>query len=372
MTKGNSVFLCGTLCDLELLEIVAGEALAIEHAALDDHAVYWAVGQSIPIVQRALGETAQGILINPSPSAKARLDFYQLGFGNSPITCAITFEGNVKDAEVYFAEPGRWSPGARWSLTDWQNKFGELAREAAAEYIRLSGRKPPSEAAQLFGQVRSRASSRLRARAASTPNAFQPERHRQDVTVKGTDRPLLDFFDVVQEQLSFRTFKGEKSATIDRISLIGGDAVTVLPYDPSSDKVLIIRQFRHGAFSRGDLNPWCLEPVAGRIDPYETAEDAARRELVEEAGVEANSLHKIASYYPTPAAVSEHLTSFVATAELSGADGHIGGLASENEDIMSHVISFDELMELIQSGAANTGPLIMSALWLQVHRQTLV
>ena len=372
MTQNNGVFLYGTLCDLALLEIVSGEALLFKTATLKDHAVFWAKGQSFPIIERIPGREASGLLIHPSEAAKARLDFYELGFGYRLEPCTVSTEDESQDAEVYYAEAGRWDQGPPWSLTDWQSKFGELTREAATEYIRLAGKKTPGEAAQLFGQVRSRASSRLRARAVPTPSAFQPERQRQDVSVDKTDRPLLDFFDVVQEQLTFQTFAGQRSEAIDRISLIGGDAVTVLPYDPTTDKVLIIRQFRHGAFSRGDLNPWCLEPVAGRIDPFETAEDAARRELLEEAGISAGKLHKISSYYPTPAAVSEHLTSFVATADLSDADGRIGGLASEHEDIMSHVIAFDELLDLIQSGAANTGPLIMSALWLQIHRQTLV
>lgn len=371
MTTPISVFLYGTLCDLELLEIVAGEALPTTAATLPDHAVYWVKDKSFPIVKPQSGSISHGLLISVSPEAKARLDFYEVGFGYDLRPCQVNVSGRTQTAEVYFPEQDRWTPGAPWSLADWQAKFGTLTREAARDYIRLAGQKTPEAAAALFEPIRNRASSRLRARATPTPVAFQPAPSRMNVTTHSSSRPLVDFFEVLEEILQFQTFAGSQSAKVQRISLIGGDAVTVLPYDPASDHVLVIRQFRHGAFSRGDENPWCVEPAAGRIDPYETPEQAALRELREETGVIARVLHRIASYYPTPAAFSEHLTSYVATCDLSGKDGFVGGLAGENEDIMSHVIPFNSLMEMVQSGAANTGPLVMSALWLQNERHRL-
>ena len=371
MTSHSTVFLYGTLCDLTLLEIVAGEAVQASPATLGNHAVFWAKDQSFPIIVEVDGETAEGILVEISAAAKARLDFYEVGFGYYLLPCTVV-QGEVETAaEAYFAKPRRWTPGALWSLTDWQSEFGILTREAAGDYIGLYAKKTPQEAARLFGQVRNRAASRLRARMSPSPSAFDPSPTREDVAIKSSHRPLMDFFDVVEETLQFQTFAGGRSNEVQRISLLAGDAVTVLPYDPATDQVLVIRQFRHGAFSRGDANPWCVEPAAGRIDPFETPEDAALRELREETGVVARDLHRIASYYPTPAAVSEHLTSFVATCDLSGKDGHIGGLAGENEDIMSHVIPFSSLMDLVQSGAANTGPLVLSALWLQNERHRL-
>ena len=158
---------------------------------------------------------------------------------------------------------------------------------------------------------------------------------------------------------------------VSRETLVGGDAVTVLPFDPVTGNVLVIRQFRHGPFVRGDANPWCLEPVAGRIDPGESATEAAYRELEEEAGLSAIKMIEVSRYYPTPGAFSEHLTNFVALCDLSNADGFLGGEANEHEDIRSDVIPLARLEDLIANGVANTGPLIMSGQWLAANHLTL-
>jgi hypothetical protein len=80
-------------------------------------------------------------------------------------------------------------------------------------------------------------------------------------------------------------------------------------------------------------------------------------------------LHLAARYYPTPGAVSEYLFSYVASADLAGKDGTIGGVDGEAEDIMSHVIPLDEALGMIETGAINTGPLILSLNWLALNRE---
>jgi len=53
-----------------------------------------------------------------------------------------------------------------------------------------------------------------------------------------------------------------------------------------------------------------------------------------------------------------------------GAAG-LGGVADEHEDIRAHVIGFDRLMELVDTGEANNAPLILSALALAARRAGL-
>lgn len=367
----HRIFLYGTLRDPELYAIVAGVPLAARAATLPDHATLRARDESFPLVVARSGAKADGLLIEVGDAVKARLDFYELGFHYTLSHAGIDVKGRRLEAEVYFPAPNRWPEGDPWSLPDWQAAYGPITREAASEYMRLVDTHSPDAAADAFPRIRARASSRVRAHAAPSPQAFDPAFTISDVKVQATRQPYTDYFAVREDDLTFPTFAGSRSAAVSRSTFMGGDAVTVLPYDPQLDSVLIVRQFRHGPFVRGDANPWTLEPAAGRIDPGENPETTARRELLEETGVEAKSLQRVAGYYPTPGAFSEFLISFVAVADLSDRDGATAGLDDEHEDIMSHVVIFDQLMEMIETGAANTGPLVLSALWLGHHRNRL-
>ncbi|MEQ9039387.1 MAG: gamma-glutamylcyclotransferase [Silicimonas sp.] len=367
----HRIFLYGTLRDPDLFEIVAGTALVARPAVLPDHAALWAEGEGFPLIVERQGARADGLLADVDDAAKARLDFYELGFHYSLREVHAEVDGETTPAQVYFPDPGIWTEGAPWSLADWQETQGAHSRDAAEEYMRLLGVLDAEAAAAAFPQIRMRAASRLRARRHPTPQAFEPERRITDVDVAKTSQPYTKYFAVREDDLSFRTFAGGMSATVNRATFMGGDAVTILPYDPKLDKVLLVRQFRHGVFSRGDANPWTLEPAAGRIDPGETPEETALRELREETGATATRIFHVADYYPSPSAFSEFLISFVALADLSEQDGRTAGLDTEDEDIMSHVVTFDRLMELVASGAANTAPLVISALWLAARRDTL-
>lgn len=366
------VFLYGTLRDPELFAVVADRPLQGRPATLSDHAVNWVKDENFPVISEALGSVALGTLVQADEDQRRRMDFYELGFGyRLEIATVVTENGDV-EALVYKPDPNAFVLGELFMLEDWQSRFGELSREAAGDYMSLFERVSATEAARLFPQIKSRAFSRLRAKQSPSPAVFDPPRTLADVVLARAEEPYVDFFALREDLLTHSTFRGGPSPELKRISLVGGDAVTVLPYDPDLDAVLVVRQFRHGPFVRGDTNPWTLEPVAGRIDPGERAEETARRELMEETGLEADGFLRIAGYYPTPGAFSEHITSFIALCDLSGRDGQAGGVASEDEDVMSHVVPFDQLLHLAETGAANTGPLLLSALWLDGRRATLM
>ena len=52
------------------------------------------------------------------------------------------------------------------------------------------------------------------------------------------------FFSVEEYDLSYKKFDGSHSEVVTRGALISSDAVIVLPYDPVSDRVLLVEQFR--------------------------------------------------------------------------------------------------------------------------------
>jgi ADP-ribose pyrophosphatase len=241
--------------------------------------------------------------------------------------------------------------------------------DLAADIMDLAGQAAPEAVAARLGPMAVRAASR--ARVVSAPTTLRHRAGPGDVAVDAVASGYAGFFALEDYRLSWRRFDGAMSAPADRAAFISGDAVTVLPYDPVRDRVLVVEQFRTGPLARGDGQCWQIEAVAGRVDPGETPEAAARREAVEEAGLVLSDLIEVARYYPSPGAVSEYLYSFVALCDLPDGVAGVFGVEEEAEDIRSHVLGYARFVELVASGEIENAPLILTALWLQRERPRL-
>lgn len=250
-----------------------------------------------------------------------------------------------------------------------------LIASAAHEVLAYMPFEPAKEVALRREMILVRAYSRLKAgmgRPLGQGTSLQRRGRSIDaVNVYAKAYPYSDFFAVEDLNLSHTRFDGSTSATMDRAAFVSADAVTVLPYDPIRQRVLLIEQFRIAPFVRGDKQPWLLEPIAGRVDAGETEATTARREALEEAGIALRELHLVSGYYPSPGALTEYVTSYVGIADLPDDVVGVGGLASEQEDISSMILSFDDLMSLADQGALDTGPLLLTALWLARHKDKL-
>ncbi len=365
----TDVFFYGTLCHAPLRAVVLGRAVAGEPARLPGFRVTWAAGQPFPTIAPDAGSAAEGILVRGLTAADvARLDWYEGGFGYR--TADLALAGGAGTARVYLPDPGLWQPGAPWSLDDWAARHGAVVVATAGDVMRLMGQKPAEAVRARYTQMLVRGAGRVRA-ARAAPALLRRAAGPGDVTVDACAEPYAKFFAVEDYVLRHRRFDGGMSAPLARAVFVSGDAVTVLPYDPARDRVMVIEQFRAAPFARGDANPWLVEAIAGRIDPFETPEDTARREAAEEAGVTIGALHLAAEYYPSPGAKTEYLWSYVGIADLPDGAAGLGGLPGEGEDIRAHLLSFDGLMALVDRGEATNGPLILTAWWLARHRDRL-
>lgn len=190
----------------------------------------------------------------------------------------------------------------------------------------------------------------------------------KDIEIISQQTLYQGFFKMVKYQFRHTLFNGGWSEVIDRELFVRGNAVALLPYDPATDQVVIIEQIRVGALH--DSSPWQLEIVAGVIDTDESSEQVARRETVEEAGIEVGQLKKISSFYPSSGGCSEKLDVFVGQVDASKAQG-VHGLAYEGEDIKVHVMSRIQAYQAIQDGRIENAASIIALQWLEMNYKIL-
>ena len=199
--------------------------------------------------------------------------------------------------------------------------------------------------------------------------AYRPRFGAQDVEVTDREASFNGFFSVETLGLRHRLFEGGWSQRFQRELFQRGDAVGVLPWDPVSDEVVLIEQFRVGAI-RGDDSPWMLELVAGIVEPGESDALVAQREAEEEAGCRLDRLEPITTFYPSAGACSEQIRLFVGESTVTR-PGTAQGLDSEHEDILVHQMPRDVALGMLDRNEINNGHTLIALQWLARHGDRL-
>lgn len=192
---------------------------------------------------------------------------------------------------------------------------------------------------------------------------------KNDVEIIARETLYSGFFSIDLYRFRHRLFNGEMSGEVRREIFERGHAAVLLPFDPVRDEVVLVEQIRIAAYDASDT-PWLMEMVAGMIEEGETPEDVARREAVEEAGLEVGRVKNMLSYLASPGGTSERLTILVGEVDASTAQG-IHGLADENEDIRVHVVSREQAYQWVEEGKIDNAASVIALQWLQLHYQAL-
>ena len=111
------------------------------------------------------------------------------------------------------------------------------------------------------------------------------------------------------DKVKFRNTRFDGSQSPERTWEVWrrGHAVGVLPYDPVTDQLVLIEQFRYGALAAG-MDPVLLELPCGFIDGDETPEQAGAREMQEEIGMQAHRLLHVGRFLLSPGGSDESVT----------------------------------------------------------------
>ncbi|MEM6326309.1 MAG: NUDIX hydrolase [Bacteroidota bacterium] len=117
------------------------------------------------------------------------------------------------------------------------------------------------------------------------------------------------------------------------------DWACVVPVTPDGD-VVMVEQWRHAIGRRS------LEFPAGSVDDGETPEDAARRELAEEAGVLARDLVPLATLATEPSRHTNWAHVFLA----DGAEVAVTPSLDPSEDIVVRTVRLGDLAGMVGRG----------------------
>lgn len=171
-----------------------------------------------------------------------------------------------------------------------------------------------------------------------------------------------------------RRFDGTVSPNREWELFRRGRAAAVLPYDPWSDQVVLIEQFRLPALA-GGVDPVMVEIPAGLCDDGEDAADTVRREAQEEMGVATDRLEPIGDFILTPGGSDERCSMFAGRvrAPAIDTDGLSGrfGLVSEHEDIRVRVSPADRMIAEAVAGRFPNSVTTIALLWLAARREQL-
>ena len=199
-----------------------------------------------------------------------------------------------------------------------------------------------------------------------------PSFTKDDVTIHEKQRLFQKRFAVDQYIVSYKKFSGGTTKKLVReIFERDANAVAILPYDPITDEVILIEQFRPGALL-DPISPWLLEIVAGMIDEGESEIEAAKRELSEESGliVSDSDLYLLNRVYPSPGGTSELVTIFCGKIDSHKITGH-GGLDCEDEDIRVFKIKADEAFLLCDNGRICNCATLVGLMNLRIHKDKI-
>jgi ADP-ribose pyrophosphatase len=140
--------------------------------------------------------------------------------------------------------------------------------------------------------------------------------------------------------------KGE--VTIEVVHHNGGAAAIPLFDDGTT---ALVRQWRY------PIGRYCLEIAAGRIEPGDTPEHTAARELEEELGLRADTFRKLAEFSVAPGYCEERIHVYLATGLVKSAQN-----LDDDEEIESVRMPLAEAVQFVRRGEIDDAKSIVGLL----------
>ncbi|ABK42634.1 NUDIX hydrolase [Magnetococcus marinus MC-1] len=176
------------------------------------------------------------------------------------------------------------------------------------------------------------------------------------------------FLKVVRAVVDYQRSDGGRSGPHPLECVKRPPAAVMIPYDPRRDELILVRQFRIGAYMEDSSRGWALEFPAGLCDQESDPMQTARRELLEETGYQAISVEPVMTFLVNPGFVSERIHLFLTIIDAEHPVALGGGLEHEQEDIQTLRVTYDEALAMVADGRMDGGPPILALQWLTLNR----
>ncbi|MNF20573.1 ADP-ribose pyrophosphatase [compost metagenome] len=174
-----------------------------------------------------------------------------------------------------------------------------------------------------------------------------------DIVISNQTQLTSGFLKVEALTVEHPRFDGG-SMTVRRELVRRKDCVSVLPFDPISEKIVLVEQFRIGAIDNPQ-GPFVFELIAGLVDKGETVFQAALREMREETGITdiVGEPTYLGKFFLSPGGCTEQTSLFLMPVlldeeEVSRITSSAHGCANEGEDIRVHVLNLEDAVAFCQ------------------------
>lgn len=188
--------------------------------------------------------------------------------------------------------------------------------------------------------------------------------------IKNMVRKVLSrkFFTLYEIQFEYQMKNGNWVKNTWEV-LERGNAAAALLYNTKKRTIILVKQFRLPAYLNGIDSGFMLEVPAGSLDKKDiNAEEAMKRELLEETGFEIPKLNKVYNAFATPGGSTERFSCFVGEYDDDMKIAKGGGLDQENEDIEIIEMPFDMALEQMKLGQIVDAKTIMLLQYAQINK----
>ena len=170
-----------------------------------------------------------------------------------------------------------------------------------------------------------------------------------------------EFFKIERARVQWEQFDGSMGEEQTRYVVRRGDSVGIIPVCEKTGLIVLIQQFRYAAAGK-DTDGYLWEIPAGMIGKGEKPVSTARRELLEEIGVETEELTPLISFFLSPGALDERFYLFMASVQNCAALDRFGGNRHEQEDIRIQAFSRKRILKMMKENQIADGKTIASLL----------